>query len=331
MSDIGNLPPSNVAAQSASLTTNDATTNATTNVLTLTHSTTGTAASGIGTGVRVVSEDAGGSAQDAAFLRFVLTTATAGSEVAKMRLGLVNTTMPAEASEQHEWAPTYYRAPSGTAAAPGLSFTAKPLAGLFMDGNDIEFYDGAGTKQFQINAAGNAVNAKRFVGFEFSAGDENGTDYTGQSMLFAGGYGSGVTQSVRFGFIGAMTKTSGTQSFASFDTDIWAGGGFVPPSGDCAYRGINLNYTVTTTAGTGNTTGLYVNATEASVGSGGHDLMSLRIAAAQKFTVNNAGRVFVANSTAPGTNPSGGGYLYVESGALKYRGSGGTVTTIANA
>lgn len=36
-------------------------------------------------------------------------------------------------------------------------------------------------------------------------------------------------------------------------------------------------------------------------------------------------------NTAPSTNPSGGGILYVESGALKYRGSSGTITTIANA
>lgn len=36
-------------------------------------------------------------------------------------------------------------------------------------------------------------------------------------------------------------------------------------------------------------------------------------------------------TTAPTANPSGGGILYVESGALKYRGSSGTVTTIANA
>ena len=35
--------------------------------------------------------------------------------------------------------------------------------------------------------------------------------------------------------------------------------------------------------------------------------------------------------TVPTTNPSGGGVLYVEGGALKYRGSSGTVTTIANA
>jgi hypothetical protein len=36
-------------------------------------------------------------------------------------------------------------------------------------------------------------------------------------------------------------------------------------------------------------------------------------------------------TTVPTSNPSGGGILYVESGALKYRGSSGTVTTIANA
>jgi hypothetical protein len=42
--------------------------------------------------------------------------------------------------------------------------------------------------------------------------------------------------------------------------------------------------------------------------------------------------MFIANATAvPSANPSGGGVLYVEGGALKYRGSSGTVTTIANA
>jgi hypothetical protein len=39
----------------------------------------------------------------------------------------------------------------------------------------------------------------------------------------------------------------------------------------------------------------------------------------------------LANATAPSTSPAGMGQLYVESGALKYRGSSGTVTTLANA
>ena len=40
----------------------------------------------------------------------------------------------------------------------------------------------------------------------------------------------------------------------------------------------------------------------------------------------------IANATTvPTTNPTGGGVLYVESGSLKFRGSGGTVTTLAAA
>jgi len=45
-----------------------------------------------------------------------------------------------------------------------------------------------------------------------------------------------------------------------------------------------------------------------------------------------SGVVFIGNATTvPTSNPTGGGILYVENGALKYRGSSGTVTIIANA
>jgi hypothetical protein len=44
------------------------------------------------------------------------------------------------------------------------------------------------------------------------------------------------------------------------------------------------------------------------------------------------GAMAIANaSVAPSVNPAGGGILYVEEGALKYRGSNGTVTIIAPA
>lgn len=44
------------------------------------------------------------------------------------------------------------------------------------------------------------------------------------------------------------------------------------------------------------------------------------------------GVIAIANaSVAPTVNPAGGGILYVEDGALKYRGSNGTVTPIAPA
>ncbi len=44
------------------------------------------------------------------------------------------------------------------------------------------------------------------------------------------------------------------------------------------------------------------------------------------------GVAFIGNAgAAPSSNPTGGGILYVESGALKYRGSSGTVTTLGAA
>jgi hypothetical protein len=44
------------------------------------------------------------------------------------------------------------------------------------------------------------------------------------------------------------------------------------------------------------------------------------------------GVIAIANAeTVPSADPSGGGVLYVENGALKYRGSSGSVTTIAPA
>jgi hypothetical protein len=49
------------------------------------------------------------------------------------------------------------------------------------------------------------------------------------------------------------------------------------------------------------------------------------------FGTSAATVIGIANGTAPTTSPAGIGQLYVEGGALKYRGSSGTVTTIANA
>lgn len=49
------------------------------------------------------------------------------------------------------------------------------------------------------------------------------------------------------------------------------------------------------------------------------------------IATSSAKTLHMANATVPTANPTGGGVLYVEAGALKYRGSSGTITTIANA
>ena len=52
----------------------------------------------------------------------------------------------------------------------------------------------------------------------------------------------------------------------------------------------------------------------------------------QNIGISGSGVMALANAgTVPSANATGGGYLYSEGGALKWRGSSGTVTTIANA
>jgi hypothetical protein len=59
--------------------------------------------------------------------------------------------------------------------------------------------------------------------------------------------------------------------------------------------------------------------------------LSLSSGSVERFTLDAQGVVFIANSNGPPTTtPSGGGYLYVEQGVLKYRGPTGKVTTLAD-
>jgi len=75
------------------------------------------------------------------------------------------------------------------------------------------------------------------------------------------------------------------------------------------------------------------------IGSGGLTCMRLETQRNISMFTGSAGSfaggihvLFVANvNTVPTSNPTGGGLIYVESGALKYRGSSGTITTLGAA
>lgn len=90
---------------------------------------------------------------------------------------------------------------------------------------------------------------------------------------------------------------------------------------------------------TGGASDVFHNRTETALGSGEHKFYSFLVAGTEYFGItrrNVSGSdglmLFMRNvTTAPTSNPTSGGYLYVEAGALKYRGSSGTITTIAAA
>lgn len=108
-----------------------------------------------------------------------------------------------------------------------------------------------------------------------------------------------------FGVTGSLTASSGTQRAA-----------YINPT-------INQTSTAAYTA-------LDIDITQTGTGSGTKKLIDAKISGAAKFTVDNTGATFIANAAAPAT-PTGGGVLYVEAGALKYKGSSGTVTTLGPA
>ena len=96
-----------------------------------------------------------------------------------------------------------------------------------------------------------------------------------------------------------LAKIASDGAFLTTTVTLSAGGGLIAGSGGQTALGVDTGRRV------------FLNSASGSYGGG------------QAVT-------FIGNaSTIPTSNPTGGGILYVESGALKYRGSSGTITTIA--
>ena len=99
---------------------------------------------------------------------------------------------------------------------------------------------------------------------------------------------------------GGVDAKIATGGRGTFESVVLTGGAILNPSGTTNIRVSNSNNTM-------------LNTFTESYG-GGVRVLGIRNA-----------------DTVPSSNPTDGGVLYVEAGALKYRGSSGTVTTIANA
>lgn len=110
--------------------------------------------------------------------------------------------------------------------------------------------------------------------------------------------------------------------------------------------GSNANGSVIDIINTGTGGGSYKIGSNYTIGGAGEFAIYDATAAATRLLISSTGNVGIgvssfgtsaakvlglANATAPSTSPANMGQLYVESGALKFRGSSGTITTIAAA
>jgi hypothetical protein len=129
----------------------------------------------------------------------------------------------------------------------------------------------------------------------------------------------GINQSSITLGTGTVNATGTLASFSINATDGSGSGTY--KGGSCILRGGNA------LTGTGTGGDALIKGGDGSTANGNVAIGNL------PFSFQDMARgVFIANVTAlPSANPAAGGFLYVESGALKYRGSSGTVTTLGPA
>ena len=174
----------------------------------------------------------------------------------------------------------------------GQAFTIKGVVSQSL--NLQEWQNSAGTVLSSINSAGDFLFSNSRLGAAYGQLFlRNATDYGAAANILTG----------YFGTSGLVIRGVASQSANLQEWQNSAGGVLASIANDGTFANSgDINSGVTIRLGSGAPTG------------GGYPVLGIKNA-----------------TVVPNTNPSDGGVLYVEGGALKYRGSSGTVTTIANA
>jgi hypothetical protein len=150
------------------------------------------------------------------------------------------------------------------------------------------------------------------------------------------GLGVGVVPSV-----GKLEVNVGAGGFSYFRSTTYSNFEITGRSGGAGSGGCQLFLTTT-----GSRSWLLGQRTDTAYSGASSFFIRDDTASATRFTIDTSGNVGIGattfgtsaanvfailNGTAPTTSPGNTGQIYVEAGALKYRGSSGTVTTLANA
>lgn len=226
---------------------------------------------------------------------------------------------------------TQAAAPNGTSVAPSYSFSGDLDTGIYHSGANVLDFTTAGVAKWEMDSngllaaqvgGGRVINASSgTVGapaYSFSADGTTGIYYTPTSKLNFGTAGANrLTMDATSGSV-----FSGVVSISSMATTTihhTATGDSYRDSAESLTS--TIRYVIDTFQIIADTThGLSIP----------NNVQFFPVSADQYGS--GTGVIAIGNaSSAPSTNPSNGGVLYAQSGALKYRGSSGTVTTIATA
>lgn len=191
-------------------------------------------------------------------------------------------------------------------------------------GGGVTFYNGASvimTYGLETSSIGGGTTISPFIPIQW---DWNTTGQIGQQ-----------TNALDSNSFPSKTFLVYSQSAKSGATTVINGGALQLQSGSAATNGTTgLRGSVQIQLGHDTSTGTMIEAAEPVVGQRVVSLCQIGagVTSTQMPTSTGDGVVFIANrNAAPSANAVGGGILYAEGGALKWRGSSGTVTTLGAA
>ncbi|MDE2096681.1 MAG: hypothetical protein KGL39_05485 [Patescibacteria group bacterium] len=244
---------------------------------------------------------------------------------------------------------------------PSLTDTAD-ITVIDTDMDVIDSHDHSSGKGVQIGASGianGAIGNAQLAALAVATGNIQ-NNAVGASQLANGAVGTTqlasaavTTATIATGAVGTTQLASGAATGAALGSDVATLTGAQTLTNKTLTSPAVNSGTLTTCTFSGNQTGpltlvaggnTVLNAQSTTVDIGGN-ARTCRFDAAGNFIMrsdlNSGAGAGVGGGTnvmsftdvgvVPSTNPTGGGILYTQAGALKYRGSSGTVTTIANA
>jgi hypothetical protein len=209
-----------------------------------------------------------------------------------------------------------FSAGNGSSTGGGITFTAcDGGTGATSTGGDLTFYSGQGG----TGTSGSGGN------LTFFAGNGNGSTTGAGGTLYLNSGGSSGN---------ANTGAGGDLQMIAGDSNALVsgnGGNFAMSAGNSgapAGNGGDINLAT----GSGATrNGIFAVTIGGSMAIRVDTNRNVGLAGATSWGTNAQRVVAIANGVAPTTSPAGIGQLYVLAGALRYRGSAGTDTLLANA
>jgi hypothetical protein len=125
--------------------------------------------------------------------------------------------------------------------------------------------------------------------------------------------GSSSYGGLHFLHSGSIIRTSGLSE------TLYSTATLANTAGSASYRHASLNYTINNTgAQTGNTTGIFLNATETNLNGMTHNLIDLQVGGVSRMTLNSNGNFTVGASTANNITYDNTGFRYVNAGVFKF-------------